>query len=312
MYNKFLEYLLDNSPERCISKAGVTVRRLLGPIIRLVIPFTTPTKLTVVRRAKMPHTPVIFAASHGFKEDVEDTLLTAGRQAYILIGSLTQIFKSFQGISAWAAGTVLVDRLDKASRRASKRKMIRALNLGASVIVFPEGTWNKSPNLMMNLLFPGVWDIAKATGVTVAPVATHREGGTVYSILDECFDITEYSREEGMRILRDKLSTLRWELVERYSQCKREALPTGKEAEKYWKNYVDSLMAEVEFYDYQDELSTAYMDRSITEPSQVIHDLKKVTPSHASAFLYDKRNCGGITEAFTEGELATDKCVDSN
>lgn len=312
MHNRFLEYLLDNCPERCISKAGVTVRKIFSPVIRLVIPFATPTRLTVVRRAKMPHAPVIFAAAHGFKEDVEDTLLTAGRQAYILIGSLTQIFKSFQGISAWAAGTVLVDRMDKASRAASKRKLIRALDLGASVIIFPEGTWNKSPNLMMNRLFPGVWDIAEATGAAVAPVATHREGQSVYSILDECFDITEYSREEGMQVLRDKLSTLRWELMERYSHCMRGALPTGKEAEEYWKNYVDSLMAEVEFYDYQDEISTAYVDRSITEPRQVIHDLKRVTPSRASAFLYDKRNCGGMIEAFTERELSTDKCVDIN
>ncbi len=180
MYNRFLEYMLDNSPERCITKAGIIARKAISPLLRLVVPFTTPTKLKVVRRAKMPHAPVIFTATHGFKEDAEDTLLTAGRQAYILIGSLTQIFRSFQGISAWAAGAVLVDRMDKASRRASKRKLICALNLGASVIIFPEGTWNKSPNLMMNRLFPGVWDIAEATGAVVAPVATHREGGSLF------------------------------------------------------------------------------------------------------------------------------------
>lgn len=300
MYNKFLEYLLDNSPERCISKTGIMVRKTIGPVVRLVVPFTTPTKLEVVRRAKMPDAPVIFAATHGFKEDIEDTLLTAGRSAYILIGSLTQIFRSFQGISAWAAGAVLVDRLDKGSRSASKQKLIRALNLGASVIIFPEGTWNKSPNLMMNRLFPGVWDIAEATGAAVAPVATHREGERVYSILGECFDITEYPRGEGMLVLRDRLSTLRWELMERYSCCRREDLPAGKEAEAYWKNYVNSLMAEVEFYDYQDELSTAYVDRSITEPQSVIHDLRKVTPGCANAFLYDKRNSGGLGGAFTE------------
>lgn len=128
----------------------------------------------------------------------------------------------------------------------------------------------------------------------------HTVKGAVYSILDECFDITEYSHEEGMLVLRDKLSTLRWELMERYSHCRREELPTGKEAEEYWKNYVDSLMAEVEFYDYQDELSTAYVEKSITEPRQVIHDLRRVRPSRENAFLYNKRNCGGIERAFTE------------
>lgn len=58
-------------------------------------------------------------------------------------------------------------------------------------------------------------------------------------------------------------------------------------------------MAEVEFYDYEDELSTAYVDRCIIEPTQVIHDLRKVKPSRANAFLYNKRNSGGINMAFT-------------
>lgn len=53
----------------------------------------------------MPKTPVIFAATHGFKEDIGDTLITVERQSYILIRSLSQIFRSFDGISAWAAGT---------------------------------------------------------------------------------------------------------------------------------------------------------------------------------------------------------------
>lgn len=61
-------------------------------------------------------------------------------------------------------------------------------------------------------------------------------------------------------------------------------------------------MAEVEFYDYQDELSTAYVDKNITEPRQVIHDLRRVRPSRDNAFLYDKRNSGGITRAFTDIE----------
>ena len=55
----------------------------------------------------------------------DEALLLANRQAYILIGSLSQIFKSSQGITAWAAGTVLVDRDDKRSRAASKEKLIR-------------------------------------------------------------------------------------------------------------------------------------------------------------------------------------------
>ena len=73
MYNKFLEYLLDNDPEKCISKAGIRFRKIISPLVRLVTPLTIPRKLKVIRRAKMPKTPVIFAAAHWFKEDAECT-----------------------------------------------------------------------------------------------------------------------------------------------------------------------------------------------------------------------------------------------
>lgn len=290
MYNKFLEHLLDNSPNAGISRIGIRFRKIISPLVRFVIPFTTPTKLQIIRRSQMPNRPIIFAATHGFKEDIEDTLLTANRCAYILIGALKQIFMTFQGVTAWLVGLILVNRLDKDSRKASKDKMIRAIQLGVSIIIFPEGTWNKSPNLLMNKLFPGVYDIAKATGALVAPIATHREGGHVYSILDECFDITQYSRTEGMLVLRDKLATLRWELMETYSPGRLEDMPPVEQADTYWANFINGLMAEVEFYDYEEELHTKFVDKNIIEYGEVFSHLSDLQPNYSNAFLFNKRN----------------------
>lgn len=84
MYNKFLERYLDYNPEKVISKKGVIVRKIISPVLRFVVPFVTPnSKLTVVKRAKLPRKPVIFAATHGFREDAEHTVVMAGRQTYI-------------------------------------------------------------------------------------------------------------------------------------------------------------------------------------------------------------------------------------
>ena len=88
MHNKFLEKYLDYSPENVISKKGVVIRKIISPILRGIVPFVAPnSKLTVVRKAKIPNMPVIFAATHGFREDVEHTIVMAGRQAYMLNGS---------------------------------------------------------------------------------------------------------------------------------------------------------------------------------------------------------------------------------
>lgn len=290
MYNKCLEYLLDNDPQKTISKHGIAVRKIFNPLLRIVIPFTTPTKLIIVRRARLPKRPIIFAASHGFKDDVGYTLITANRQAYILLGSLPQVFNTFEGICAWAVGTILVNRIDKDSRHASKEKMIRAINLGASVIIFPEGTWNTSPNKLVGDLFPGVYDVASATGALVAPIATHREGKKVFSILDAPFDITKFSRTDGVIVLRDKLSTLKWELMEKYSPSTLEEMPVPQDAETYWERYISSLWSEVEFHDIDVENRSRYINKKIVEYSVVFAHLQYLHPSNSNVFLFNKRN----------------------
>lgn len=289
MYNKPLEYLLDNSPIKTISKVGILIRQAISPVLRLAIPLTLKTKLKIVRKEALPQTPVIFASTHGFKEDIEDAVLLADRQAFILIGSLSQVFKSFQGYTAWIAGTILVNRSDKESRKASKAKMILALQQGASIIIFPEGTWNKSPNLMMNGLFPGVYDVAKESGALVVPLATMRDGKYVYGIREKAFDITQYDRLEGVDILRQTLASMRWELMETIPPAKREDFPYGVEADHYWNSYINSLMSEVKYYDYEEELNTKYVDKNITSSKDAFEHLQKLIPSKANAFLFRKR-----------------------
>ena len=177
MYNKFLEKYLDYMPEKVISKKGVVIRKLISPVLRFIVPFVTPnSKLTVVRRAKLPKKPVIFAATHGFREDVEHTVVMAARQAYVLNGVPSQVLHSFDGITSWLAGMVMIDRTDKKSRSSAIDKLVRVLKLGSSVIMYPEGTWNKSPNELVSGLFPGIYEVARLSGAMVAPIATYRNG----------------------------------------------------------------------------------------------------------------------------------------
>lgn len=290
MYNKFLERLLDEDPKKTISKSGIRVRKIISPILRRIVPLITPnSKLVVLRRAKMPNKPVIFAATHGFREDAEHTVVMAGRQAYVLNGSLSQVFKSFDGITNWIVGMILVDRADKKSRVAAKNKMIYALKSGASIIMFPEGTWNKSPNELISGLFPGIYDVAKESGALVAPIATFRCGKKSYGILEEAFDITQYEQKEGLRILRDKMATMEYEIMEKYACEKRSELPYGEDAVVYWQNHIDKLMSEVEFYDYEVELHTKYRPKDVTSPEEAFSFMKTLNPSTKNAFLFTKR-----------------------
>lgn len=281
--------MINFSPEKAVTPYGIFWRKLLSPILRKVAPLTVTRKITVLRKEKLPTKPVIFASTHGFKDDAVTAISVAGRQAYVLNGSVRQMTYTADGISMWVIGTIMVDRNNKISRASSKDKMIRALQLGTSILIYPEGTWNKSPNDLMNKLFPGVYDVAKATGALVVPIASVIVDDNIYAIRGQAFDITKYDRKDGMTALRDKLASLRYEILEEKAQDLRDNLPKGKKAEEYWNNQIDSLTAEVEFYDYEEELHTKFIDKNIVEYYDAFSHLDNITVSHNTAFLFNKR-----------------------
>jgi len=286
MYNKFIDRLLDNDPKKVLSKGSIRARKIISPVLRFAIPFVTPnSKLKVLRRAKLPNQPVLFAPTHGFREDIEHTVVMAKRQAYVLNGSLTQLYRFIDGITSWLAGVIPIDRTKKESRASAKKKIVYALELGASVIMYPEGTWNKSPNQLMSGFFPGIYDVAKESGALVVPIATYRNGKKAYGIMEEAIDLSAYDRETGLRVLRDKLATMQYEMMEQYGQAKRTDFPYGAEADAYWKQYVDDLMAQVKYYDYDVELHTKYVDKTVTSPEEAFAFLKMLEVKKENAFL---------------------------
>ena len=51
-------------------------------------------------------------------------------------------------------------------------------------------------------------------------------------------------------------------------------------------------MAEVEFYDYEIELHTKYMDRTKVTTKEAFGHLEGLEPKRENAFLFDKRISG--------------------
>ena len=289
MYNHFIEKMLRYSPEKSVTSYGIFWRKLLNPVLRKVAPLTVKRKIVFLNKAPLPKQPVIFVSTHGFKDDAVTAISIADRQVFVLNGSIRQMTYTADGISMWVVGTIMVDRNDKVSRSSAKAKLVRAIQLDTSVLIYPEGTWNKSPNDLMNKLFPGVYDVAEKTGALVVPIASVIVEKDIYAVRGEAFDITQYDRVNGMINLRDRMATLRYELIESYAKEKRGNLPFGQAATDYWKKYIDDLMAEVEFYDYEEELHTKFVDKTITTYEMAFEHLEFLKPNKNNAFLFDKR-----------------------
>lgn len=201
-YNKKLEYLLSNNPDEVVSRSGVICRKLINPIFRALLPFTTKNKLVIEKKAIVPKgQQVIFAGTHGFRDDIALTLKTMGTHAYLLYGSIPDFYYSIDGYALWLNGALLVDRKVKASRQASALKMERAIELGSHVVLCPEGVWNKSPNLLVLKLFPGIYNIASKKNIPVIPIGTIIEGKNCYSKAGDAYDITKMNLVDYLEVI---------------------------------------------------------------------------------------------------------------
>jgi len=251
-----------------------------------------PYKLHIVKKAEIPKgKPVIYASTHGFKDDVLNAVLVAGRPLHILMGALFDFFNTIDGILAWLIGVVLVDRSNKNSRTISLPKMQRAMLFGSNALIFPESAWNLTDSLLVMRLYSGVYKLAILTNVLVVPIATHTEGKICYAILDEPFDITVYGCDEGTQMLRNKLATLKFELMERYSSFSRSELESnGKSCKTTWEEIKRKIISEASNYTQKTEYSDLYsiyrfIDKNVTEYAEAFAHLCDIKITKHNAFL---------------------------
>ena len=116
------------------------------------------------------------------------------------------------------------------------------------------------------------------------PIATIQVENKVYSIVDDAFDICQFDRQEGLVILRDKMATAKYELMDKYSHGKRKEIG---EAEKYWERFLKELIATTNgLYDYEIENAAQYIDKNITEPAESFEHFKVLIPNKNNAFLF--------------------------
>lgn len=207
MEHKYFKYFMSDDPDEVISEKGIKNRKIINPMFNVMLKLLNPYKLKIESKAELPNDqPTIFVASHGFRDDILNSLLTINDNVYVLFGVLDQFFKTIDGIKLFLCGIILVDREDKISRAAVKPKAVKLIKLGGNFMDFFEATWNLSDNLLVAKPHVGVYDIAKDSNVEVATLTTHVEPkrfrSRCYSILGERFDITKMTSEKAYDTIR--------------------------------------------------------------------------------------------------------------
>lgn len=181
-----------------------------------------------------PDEPYIFVCNHTCPEDIETVLNVLDRNAYLILGSIESLQYNPEMYLSWLNGMVPFDIMDKKQRKELLIKMRRVLKSN-SILIFPEGSHNYSPNMLINNLFDGPVNLALQTNrkIVIVTLIKDMENNTSYIDVGNPIDIKEldikmdgeYSTDEEIEkhyvkgatsIIRDKMATSVYHIISRH------------------------------------------------------------------------------------------------
>jgi len=161
------------------SDIGMGLRKKINPVLRRLLKIVTKGELIVDNYPKLEEdVPYIFVSTHNFVEDTIANLSTIDRNAYLLFGTTDQLEVNPEMYAAWLNGFIYVDRENPQNRKDALLKMQRVLENGNSVLIFAEGGFNNTENLLCQKLFASPYILSKVTGAKVVPIAPFNEFGS--------------------------------------------------------------------------------------------------------------------------------------
>ena len=230
------------------SERGIRIRKKLNKHIKKILVRILKIKFVIDNDISINTESVIMASSH---QDNLDFIVSIISSPHYFINLVNAKVKLFFRIAMGLNGSVFVDREKRESRHASKKSLISYLDLGYSVNLYPEGTYNLSPNRLHLPYHIGVIDIAQKTGKPILPIYQeydyqYNKKGKLYlkQVLVKYGKLLYVNRNDDLRNklteFEEIMSTLSWELIERRTRL--------------YKEDGFYLRSEIDYTDYTDYL----------------------------------------------------------
>lgn len=176
--------------------------------------------------------PYIFVCNHTCPEDIETVLNIIDRNAYLVLGSIESLKYNPEMYLTWLNGMIPFDILDSEERKDVIKKMERVLKTN-SILIFPEGSHNYSPNKLVNNLFDGPVNLSLKTGRKIVVISLIRDSKNNVSYIDvsnpisasdldlEATELKEHLTEKEYvkllsKSLRNKMATAVYHIIARH------------------------------------------------------------------------------------------------
>ena len=238
---------------------------------------------------KKTEKPVIYCPTHIGGADVEMSVVAVKSPCWVTIGDPMELYKSLDGMLLQMNGYIALDVMEKEDRKAAKARMKALLEKKSSLLLFPEGTQNISPNAILGHLFAGAVELAILCGAEIVPLAIAREDKEYYVAIGENISYEGSTYEDRFALtddLRDHMATLKWKLMEHFPKVRREDIP-----ETAYEDLVHEVLDLNTEYSLTPEfiLNARFQPKGSAEPNEVFAFRENLHPCLANAFLFDKR-----------------------
>ena len=228
----------------------------------------------------------IYACTHIGGNDIQRTFQVIKEPAYLMLGDPGILYRMaiYQGLKM--NGVIPLETTDREDRKIAYNRSIELLNNGGNLLIYPEGAWNVSPNLVVMKIFTGTVRIAQETGAEIIPIGVEQYGNSFYFNIGENYTVPKNSFksvEELRDELREKLATLKWSIMETQPMLDRSTI-----TDNYLQEFQDEIVGRCNYgygFSLEDALAESFHDKNVTEPDEVYSFLEDLEIGPHNAFL---------------------------
>jgi 1-acyl-sn-glycerol-3-phosphate acyltransferase len=267
-------------------RMGEKLRRFIHPLVLKALSTRREFRLEI--QGSIPKgKQFIFIANHYCIHDIPTLGEIVGDHFYVLVSDEDR--GTLDGLALDLNGVVWMNRLNKGDRKKSKDELLRHLRAGHSIVMYPEATWNLSPNLPMLPMNFGCIAISLETGVPILPIYLHFMDDVCHADINMPF-YPSTDKLASIEELRDIMATSAWKHYEVDKPLQRETLDMN-----YWEENIANRYASYERARKDPAGVRRYEAQFIFRPKgqasfdEAFSHLAQLIPSRENAFLLRKR-----------------------
>lgn len=290
----------------------IALKKKLRPLLRAILFMQRKIKGQTIEllNGKIPEIgcPIVFAVSHIGKYDFEIVNEIIPQHFHVIASDFMNMTGNINGLFMEANGVIFMDIDSKEDRENSRKMMLKVLEQGDNMMIFPEGVWNLSQNEIIRDIHFGVVDIALEKSAVIIPIAVEQYGkrfvvniGKVYNpsiTLQLITDIPYFQlnetderkqplklqiKVEAARELRDRLATLKFEIWEREGITHRADIPYG-----YWNQFIKDRVSEWTGFSMSELIRNGSFPPDKRKYNTMLNEISKMKISKWNEFLFKK------------------------